>query len=59
MLVSLTHVSSSSKTVAGLYRFEHVPLVTPNGDVLVNELNFEVCSLRCNTVTSLFCIQLI
>ena len=24
------------------YRFEHVPLVTPNGDVLVKELNFEV-----------------
>jgi len=26
-------------------RFEHVPLVTPNGDVLVNELNFEVWRL--------------
>ena len=25
-------------------RFEHVPLVTPNGDVLVKELNFEVKS---------------
>ena len=25
-------------------RFEHVPLVTPNGDVLVKELNFEVTS---------------
>lgn len=25
-------------------RFEHVPLVTPNGDVLVKELNFEVQS---------------
>ncbi|KAG0714721.1 ATP-binding cassette sub-family D member 3 [Chionoecetes opilio] len=25
-------------------RFEHVPLVTPNGDVLVRELNFEVKS---------------
>lgn len=25
-------------------RFEHVPLVTPNGDVLVQELNFEVQS---------------
>ena len=25
-------------------RFEHVPLVTPNGDVLVQELNFEVRS---------------
>ena len=23
-------------------RFDKVPLVTPNGDVLVNELNFEV-----------------
>ena len=23
-------------------RFEQVPLVTPNGDVLVQELNFEV-----------------
>ena len=28
-----------------LSRFEQVPLVTPNGDVLVNELNFEVCTL--------------
>ena len=27
-----------------LVRFEHVPLVTPNGDVLVQELNFEVRS---------------
>ncbi len=27
-----------------LDRFEHVPLVTPNGDVLVKELNFEVTS---------------
>ncbi|XP_037091738.1 ATP-binding cassette sub-family D member 3-like [Pollicipes pollicipes] len=27
-----------------LIRFEHVPLVTPNGDVLVEELNFEVRS---------------
>ena len=26
-----------------LIRFEHVPLVTPNGDVLIPELNFEVC----------------
>ena len=26
------------------FRFEHVPLVTPNGDVLVKELNFEVKS---------------
>lgn len=25
-----------------LIKFEHVPLVTPNGDVLVEELNFEV-----------------
>lgn len=25
------------------FRFEKVPLVTPNGDVLVKELNFEVC----------------
>lgn len=25
-------------------RFENVPLVTPNGDVLVRELNFEVKS---------------
>lgn len=25
-------------------RFENVPLVTPNGDVLVKELNFEVRS---------------
>lgn len=24
------------------YRFEHVPLVTPNGDILVNDLSFEV-----------------
>ena len=24
-------------------RFEKVPLVTPNGDVLVKELSFEVC----------------
>ena len=24
------------------YRFEGVPLVTPNGDVLIRELNFEV-----------------
>ena len=24
------------------FRFEKVPLVTPNGDVLVKELNFEV-----------------
>ena len=34
----------------GLCRFEHVPLVTPNGDVLVNELNFEVCILCCGAV---------
>ncbi|XP_043215964.1 ATP-binding cassette sub-family D member 3-like isoform X2 [Amphibalanus amphitrite] len=27
-----------------IIRFEHVPLVTPNGDVLVQELNFEVRS---------------
>jgi len=27
-----------------IIKFEHVPLVTPNGDVLVNELNFEVKS---------------
>ena len=26
------------------HRFEHVPLVTPNGDVLVKKLNFEVKS---------------
>lgn len=25
-----------------LFRFEHVPLVTPNGDILVNDLSFEV-----------------
>ena len=24
-----------------------MPLVTPNGDVLVNELNFEVCGILC------------
>ncbi len=24
------------------FRFEKVPLITPNGDVLVKELNFEV-----------------
>ena len=24
------------------FRFEGVPLVTPNGDVLIRELNFEV-----------------
>ncbi|CAB0018230.1 unnamed protein product [Nesidiocoris tenuis] len=27
-----------------LIKFEHVPLITPNGDVLVRELNFEVKS---------------
>ena len=27
-----------------LYRFEHVPLVTPNGDVLISDLSFEVKS---------------
>lgn len=27
------------------FRFEHVPLVTPNGDVLVNDLSFEVNNL--------------
>jgi len=27
-----------------LIRFEHVPLVTPNGDILVNDLSFEVRS---------------
>ena len=30
-----------------LCRFEHVPLVTPNGDVLVKELNFEVSCKWC------------
>mgnify|MGYP006890247466 CR=1 FL=1 len=25
------------------FRFDKVPLVTPNGDVLVKEMNFEVC----------------
>lgn len=25
------------------YRFEKVPLITPNGDVLIEELDFEVC----------------
>ena len=24
------------------FRFENVPLVTPNGDVLINDLSFEV-----------------
>jgi ABC-type uncharacterized transport system fused permease/ATPase subunit len=24
------------------YRFEKVPLITPNGDVLIEELDFEV-----------------
>ena len=28
-------------------RFEQVPLVTPNGDVLVRDLNFEV---SCNII---------
>ena len=27
-----------------IHRFENVPLVTPNGDVLVRDLNFEVKS---------------
>lgn len=27
-----------------IIKFEHVPLVTPNGDILVKELNFEVQS---------------
>lgn len=27
-----------------IIRFDHVPLVTPNGDILVRDLNFEVCS---------------
>ena len=31
-------------------RFEHVPLVTPNGDVLVTELNFEVSALHAHIV---------
>lgn len=30
------------------YRFEKVPLVTPNGDVLIEELNFEVSTLYHN-----------
>lgn len=28
------------------FRFEHVPLVTPNGDLLVNDLSFEVKILK-------------
>ena len=43
MIVDLLCVSS---TVVLCDRFEHVPLVTPNGDVLVKELNFEVGILR-------------
>ena len=31
------------------FRFEHVPLVTPNGDVLVRDLSFEVKS-GCNVL---------
>lgn len=27
------------------FRFEHVPLVTPNGDILVDDLSFEVTIL--------------
>jgi ABC-type uncharacterized transport system fused permease/ATPase subunit len=30
-------------------RFENVPLVTPNGDVLVRELNFQVLK-KLNTI---------
>jgi hypothetical protein len=26
------------------YRFDKVPLVTPNGDILIPELSFEVCA---------------
>lgn len=36
--------SGTIKIQDRLIKFEHVPLVTPNGDVLVKELNFEVRS---------------
>ena len=34
-------------------RFDKVPLVTPNGDVLVKELNFEVIMSHQNTLSVL------
>jgi hypothetical protein len=37
------------------YRFDKVPLVTPNGDVLVKELNFEVNMLI--SFQKYFCFQ--
>ena len=37
-------IHALTKLVLFHFRFEHVPLVTPNGDVLVKELNFEVKS---------------
>jgi len=40
-------------------RFEHVPLVTPNGDVLVKELNFEVCNCLCFSIVRSLIIGLI
>ena len=42
---SLKPGSGLIKTQDKIIRFEHVPLVTPNGDVLVKELNFEVSSV--------------
>ena len=42
-LVTLTYLIYLSTSFTFFnYRFDKVPLVTPNGDVLVNELNFEV-----------------
>ena len=37
-------IANSGKIICedNVIRFEKVPLVTPNGDVLVKELNFEV-----------------
>ena len=53
---------SFKKFVTFCFRFEHVPLVTPNGDVLVEELNFEVlfycikccCNIQCSINVQLF-----
>ena len=38
------HESKSEKELAVLHRFENVPLMTPNGDELVKNMNFEVKS---------------
>lgn len=39
--------------VTALIRFEHVPIVTPNGDVLVRDLSFEVPPIATHHFTNL------